>query len=138
MINVIYSFLKNFKNSNKSSKFNLYFFSNKKKNFRNSLNNFSITNKNKTWLKSKILYFNNQNTPWFNIKNSIKFLLLVALVYYKWSIIYYYFNDVLPYEIFFGYDLIIEICSALIEVLINTLAFLAFMLCATPLINENQ
>jgi len=124
LFNKIYSFFKNFKNNKNSSKFNLYFFKNKKKNFKTSLNNFSITNKNKTWLKNKTLYFNNQNAPLFNVKSLIKMFLLSICVYYKWSIIYYYFSSILPYELFFGMDLYVDLVSTVKEFCVNSIVLL--------------
>jgi hypothetical protein len=121
LFNSIYSFLKNFKNNSKSYKINIYFFKDKKKNFKNSLLNFSVTNKNKTWLKNKVAYFNNKNSTIISYSFVIKLIITILIIYFKFNIICYYFSDVLPYDIFFGLDSYIEFFTYAYELLINLL-----------------
>lgn len=94
-------------------KLNFYFIKNKKKTFIESLNNFSIVNKSRSWTSNKIKQFNDGVDVFTLVKLLTKWLFILFILYYKQESIIHYFRDIFPYELYFSADLYIQLIEYL-------------------------
>lgn len=119
MFNFVTNLKKKYLSFKKTYKINLFYFKNKKSNFISSLENFSRTNKSKTWTNVNFSIFNFKINYRAFLYYLFQIVLILLFVYFKYDSVVYYFTEVLPFEIKLNVPAYLYILNTIFEFFLN-------------------